>query len=192
MLSVIAAVSQNGVIGLDNSIPWKCKTDMKYFKDLTMDNIVIMGNKTFQSLFDHMKDSHNEPLPGRLKFVITNHPETFVMPYNWNNTIVIKPESKEDFIAYLRKHYPHKIHFVMGGTQIYEYFLGAYSAAYITRIGCNITPETNKEVVHYLPLKDSVLNSDFDLLYSKSVPADAENNCSMIFEQWSLKNQIGI
>jgi len=60
---VIVAVSQNGVIGVDNGIPWKHKADMKRFRELTTGNIVIMGRKTYESI--------GRPLPNRRNIVVS-------------------------------------------------------------------------------------------------------------------------
>ncbi len=63
LLSLIVGVADNGVIGLDNKIPWKCSSDMKYFREKTMGKSVIMGRKTWDSL--------GKPLPGRENIVLT-------------------------------------------------------------------------------------------------------------------------
>ena len=60
-VSLIVAVSRNGVIGLNNQLPWHLPEDLKYFKSVTM------GRKTF--------DSIGRPLPGRTNIVITRDPE---------------------------------------------------------------------------------------------------------------------
>lgn len=48
--TLIAAVSTNGVIGLDGGIPWKHREDVNFFKTFTMGKAVIMGRKTYESL----------------------------------------------------------------------------------------------------------------------------------------------
>ena len=45
-IAMIVAVADNGVIGAGNEIPWKCSSDMKYFRKTTMGKPVIMGRKT--------------------------------------------------------------------------------------------------------------------------------------------------
>jgi len=62
-LSLIVAVSRNGVIGIDNQLPWHLPEDLKYFKSVTMGKPIIMGRKTY--------DSIGRPLPGRTNIVIT-------------------------------------------------------------------------------------------------------------------------
>jgi dihydrofolate reductase len=63
---LIAAVADNGVIGADNAIPWRLKSDMQRFKAITMNKPMVMGRKTFASL--------KRPLPGRTHIVITRDP----------------------------------------------------------------------------------------------------------------------
>ena len=60
---IIAAAAENGVIGRDNTIPWKLKADQQRLKALTMGKPIVMGRKTFESL--------RRPLPGRTNIVIT-------------------------------------------------------------------------------------------------------------------------
>jgi dihydrofolate reductase len=50
MIKMIAAVSINGVIGVDNKLPWNYPADMKYFRTSTANSTVIMGRKTFESV----------------------------------------------------------------------------------------------------------------------------------------------
>src|ERR1700759_4266791 len=60
---LVAAVADNGVIGADNTIPWRQKSDMQRLKAITMNKPVVMGRKTFATL--------KRPLPGRTNIVIT-------------------------------------------------------------------------------------------------------------------------
>ena len=59
MIGIIAAVSLNGVIGVDGIIPWHYPDDFKHFKNVTRDSIVIMGRKTFESIGKPLKDREN-------------------------------------------------------------------------------------------------------------------------------------
>src|SRR5262249_40461884 len=62
-LVLLAAVAENGVIGRDNRLPWRLKSDMQHFRATTMGKPVVMGRKTYQSLF--------RPLVGRTTVVVT-------------------------------------------------------------------------------------------------------------------------
>ncbi len=66
-LTLIAAVSEDGVIGADGSLPWRLSADLKQFKQLTMGHPILMGRKTFESI--------GKPLPGRRNLVLTRNRE---------------------------------------------------------------------------------------------------------------------
>lgn len=65
-LVVIVARARNGVIGIENRLPWHLPEDLKHFKALTTGNAVIMGRKTWESLPPKFR-----PLPERLNIVVT-------------------------------------------------------------------------------------------------------------------------
>ncbi len=67
ILTLVAAASENNVIGLQNKLVWNLPNDTRFFKNTTWGMPVIMGRKTFESL-------ENKPLSGRFNIVITNHP----------------------------------------------------------------------------------------------------------------------
>jgi dihydrofolate reductase len=60
---LVVAVAENGVIGRDNQLPWRIKSDLKFFKSVTMNKPVVMGRKTYGSI--------GKPLPGRTNIVVT-------------------------------------------------------------------------------------------------------------------------
>jgi dihydrofolate reductase len=64
---IVVAAAENGVIGRDNQLIWRLKTDLRRFRELTLGRPVIMGRKTFQSI--------GKPLPGRETIVLTRDPE---------------------------------------------------------------------------------------------------------------------
>ena len=63
---LVVAVAENGVIGRDNAIPWRLKSDQQRFRAITLNKPVVMGRKTFQSL--------RRALPGRTNIVVTRDP----------------------------------------------------------------------------------------------------------------------
>ncbi|HLM40316.1 MAG TPA: dihydrofolate reductase [Microvirga sp.] len=65
-LILVVAVAENGVIGRDNQLLWRLRTDLKRFRELTWGKPMIMGRKTFQSI--------GKPLPGRETIVLTRDP----------------------------------------------------------------------------------------------------------------------
>ena len=66
-ITLVVAVSSNGIIGREGDMPWRLSTDLKRFKALTLGKPVIMGRKTFQSI--------GKALPGRPNIVVTRDPE---------------------------------------------------------------------------------------------------------------------
>ena len=65
-VSIIVAFSENFVIGSGNEIPWYIREDLQYFKEVTMDKIVIMGRKTYESI-----PEKHRPLMGRTTYLLT-------------------------------------------------------------------------------------------------------------------------
>ncbi len=65
MISLVAAMAKNRVIGLDNKMPWHLPADLKHFKAVTMSKPIIMGRKTFESI--------GRALPGRRNIVISRN-----------------------------------------------------------------------------------------------------------------------
>lgn len=66
-IAMIAAMDRNGVIGVDNQLPWYLPEDLKFFKRMTQAKPLVMGRKTYQSI--------GRPLPGRLNIVVTRDPD---------------------------------------------------------------------------------------------------------------------
>jgi dihydrofolate reductase len=66
----IAAMSLNRVIGAGGRIPWHLPEDFKWFKKVTMGNIIVMGRRTFEGL--------GHPLPSRKNLVLTRHPQRLI------------------------------------------------------------------------------------------------------------------
>lgn len=110
--SIIVGVhATNWAIGSANKIPWKCRADMKFFKETTSDvsdptkmNAVIMGRKTFESL--------QKPLPNRLNVVLTKGPLS-------NNSIVFSNDF-DKIIDELELNPNIETIFVIGGETIYK------------------------------------------------------------------------
>ncbi|AWN41895.1 dihydrofolate reductase [Methylobacterium durans] len=65
-ITLVVAVARNGVIGRDNDMAWRLRSDLRRFKALTLGKPILMGRKTFQSL--------GRPLPGRANLVLTRDP----------------------------------------------------------------------------------------------------------------------
>jgi dihydrofolate reductase len=68
IVSIIAAMDRNHLIGNKNQLPWHLPADFAHFKAVTMGKAIVMGRKTFESI--------GKPLPGRKNIVLSRNPET--------------------------------------------------------------------------------------------------------------------
>lgn len=133
MITLIAAVALNDMIGKDNDLLWKIKEDMRHFKQTTLGHIVIMGRKTFESL-------GKVPLPGRINLVVSaSYAETPV-----DIPPIIKPDtsllvykdinSALEAAELLVQTHANKEIFIIGGGQIYEQTISIADRLVISRV----------------------------------------------------------
>lgn len=124
MVNLIVAITDNNAIGRKGELLFKLKTDMQNFKKLTTDNIVIMGRNTY--------DSIGKPLPNRINVVLTSEPDRIS---DFKDGIICFDEM-EEAIESMKRVYPDKEIFIIGGGQIYRYALenNLVDKLYITKI----------------------------------------------------------
>ena len=119
---LVVAVADNGVIGADNAIPWRLKTDMHRFKALTMGKPVVMGRKTFLSL--------RRPLPGRTNIVMTRDADfraagAVVTTSLEHALAVAKGDALRRFVTEIA---------VIGGAEIYSQCMGLADRLEVTEV----------------------------------------------------------
>nr|AIA17809.1 Dihydrofolate reductase [uncultured bacterium] len=130
ILSAIAAMARNRVIGVDGDLPWNIPEDFKFFKDKTSGHAMIMGRKTFESL--------PQALPGRLHIIVTRQ-EGYApsLPANAKPGTALKVVSTiEDAVAFARtktSEYGDEV-FILGGGEIYKQMLSITDRIYLTEI----------------------------------------------------------
>lgn len=115
-ISLIAAVAENRVIGVDNKLPWHLPDDLKHFKRLTRGHAIITGRKNYESI--------GRPLPERKNIVVTRQPD-FVAA---GCTVV---RSIEEALAAARN--DPEI-FVIGGGEIYRQTFPLAHRLYLTLV----------------------------------------------------------
>ena len=134
IVALIAAVSENNVIGRDNTLIWRIPQDMKRFKEITLGHHVIMGRKSFESL--------QKPLAGRTNIILTRqksyHPEGCAESQNADSQSTEVPDcfvvhSPEEGLALSRMRRETEV-FIAGGEQVYRRFLELGDRIYLTRI----------------------------------------------------------
>ena len=121
-VSLIVAVADNGVIGMENTIPWKCSSDMKYFRKMTMGKPVIMGRKTWESL--------GKPLKGRENIVLTRN-EDYQAP---GAHIVTSGAKALQYAASVGGQEGACEAMIIGGKAIYDEFIEEAERIYYTSI----------------------------------------------------------
>ena len=146
----IAAMSLNRVIGADSKIPWHLPEDFKWFKKMTLGNVVVMGRKTFESLGQPLSSRKNMILTRHPQRLIKTHPEIFGQYHEWRGGRYLKRAYQFHF-SKLEKNqrteilifnsldrlnpeeFPNDI-FICGGAQIYEQALPRCSDFYLTLV----------------------------------------------------------
>jgi dihydrofolate reductase len=129
IISQIAAVASNGVIGKNNDLPWRLPDDMKFFMETTKGHHVIMGRKNYDSLLDKFK-----PLPNRTNIVVTRQKNL-----NAPGCIVVNDIDKSIAIA---KENGEKEAFIIGGAEIYKMTLPVSNKLYLTEIEAEVDGDT--------------------------------------------------
>ena len=119
-IHLIYARAANGVIGLDNTMPWHLPEDLAHFKQLTSGSPVVMGRKTWDSL-----PARFRPLPGRTNIVVTRNAD-------WSAEGVVRAGSLEEALQAGAQH--GDTVWVMGGAQIYAQALPLADVAEVTII----------------------------------------------------------
>lgn len=124
---LIIAINELGFIGLNNKLPWNCPEDLKHFKKITNNSIVIMGSKTFESL-------KCKPLTNRYNVVLTSEPERYkhVGETHDNVSFFSSYPQVEQFVSSIINIYDGV--FVLGGANMYEYLLSNNNFEHIIAI----------------------------------------------------------
>lgn len=152
-VSLIAAVSENGVIGRHGELPWRLSNDLRQFKQLTMSHTVIMGRRTWESIA--------RPLPGRRMVVVSRRPEFHVADpdvqvVNSLDEALRVADSANDVEA-----------FVIGGAELYRAALSVANRLYLTRVHAQVDGDT------FFP---ELSWKDWQLVDSRAFAADQNND----------------
>ncbi|MBD8740638.1 dihydrofolate reductase [Pseudomonas fluorescens] len=126
-LSLIAALGENRVIGVDNSMPWHLPGDFKYFKATTLGKPIIMGRKTWDSL--------GRPLPGRLNLVVSRQTDLVLEGAEVFPSLDAAVERAEEWA----KAQGVDELMLIGGAQLYAQGLEQADRLYLTRVA--LSPE---------------------------------------------------
>ena len=156
-ISHIVCMDKFGIIGINNKMPWHIPTELKYFKSVTEDSIVIMGSNTFYSI--------GHPLPNRINIVISKKLNLEDTPELYVRDSI---ENAIDLAWYLGLKEKKNI-FIIGGSSIYEQTISYINKAYITVLDVsyyNKIQQTENNKFVYYPY-EQVIDSGFKLIESK-------------------------
>lgn len=128
-ISMIAAVSTNGVIGKDNDLAWSLPDDMKYFKETTAGHHVILGRKNWESIPHKWR-----PLPKRPNIVITRNPD-------YQATGATVTDSLDKALEMARNAEEPEV-FIIGGGEIYKMGFEVSDRIYITEVHATVEGDT--------------------------------------------------
>ena len=156
IVSILAAVDEEGGIGRDNRIPWKAPADLRWFKQATMGHHLIMGRKTWESI--------GKALLGRTSIVLTRNPDyqaqEALVAHSLEQALKIAAEAGDSET------------FIIGGAEIFEQGLPLSNRMYLTRVHTTSTCDV------YFP--DFPID-EWDKVEETSLPADGTNPIALTF-----------
>lgn len=154
---IAAAVARNGVIGVENGLPWRLKADLQHFRALTMGHPILMGRKTWESL--------GRPLPGRRNLVVTRDPQFHAE----GAEVFHDPEAAIAAAADAQRL------FVIGGAQLYASLLPRADRLELTEVRADVSGDA-----HFPPFDRA------DFIEERRDPrtADADNEFDFDFVRY--------
>ena len=126
-VAAIVAMDDARVIGFQGRLPWKLPQDMEHFRTLTINHVVIMGRKTWDSLPQRFK-----PLPQRTNIVVSRTPTTLNLPSG-----VLAAATPEEALSIARGvagTTPGTIVWVIGGNEVYRSLMASCDEVHLTRV----------------------------------------------------------
>ncbi len=168
-VSLVAARSENDIIGHGPDIPWHLPADLEYFKNLTTGHTIVMGRKTF--------DSIGRALPNRRTIVITRNTD-------FRNAGVATATSLEDALR-IAEQDPYETDgaceiFVVGGGEIFHHALSHADKMFLTRVHAEIEGD-----VRFPEFADE----EWECVSAERHPADATHAFDYTFEVWARRER---
>lgn len=127
----IVAASRNWVIGVDGELPWRIKSDLRFFKNMTTGHVILMGRKTYESI--------GRPLPDRFSIVLSRSGEGKKIAKN--AIMVSSLEDGLEFFKTIRADWSDRL-YVVGGGELYRHTMDRTSEVILTRVDARISGDT--------------------------------------------------
>lgn len=158
-ISHIVCMDKFGIIGLDNKMPWHIPEELKYFKKITDNSIVIMGKNTYTSI--------GKPLSNRINIIVSS-----TLELQDSSDVYVKNNLEEALsLADVLGHQFQKNIFIIGGSTLYEQTIPYITKAYITVLDVSyfnkIKLDGSKNFVYY-PY-EKLIDSGFILTETKTL-----------------------
>lgn len=118
---MLVAIDNNNIIGTNNTIPWHIPEDLKRFQEITLNNVIVMGRKTFESL-------PNGKLKNRINIVITNN----ITNKNTDNDLIFT--NMNNFYTIIDNYISNKKIYIIGGSEIYKLFYNNCKIIHLTKV----------------------------------------------------------
>jgi dihydrofolate reductase len=128
-ISIICAIAENRAIGKNNQLLWHIPEDFKYFKEKTLGHVIVMGQKTYESI--------GKPLPNRTTIVLSNDA-------NLNIEGVVMARTFDEVFQKARELEKEEV-FICGGGSVYAQTIDMAGKLYLTIV------ETNPEADTFFP-----------------------------------------
>ena len=156
-VTLIVAMTDDGVIGIDGQLPWRLPEDLRRFKAATLGKPVVMGRKTFESIGRPLPQRHNIVLTRQVGFSARDPAVTVV------TTLEAALQAAGDVPEVM----------IIGGAEIYQLALPLAQRIILTRVHANVQGDT-----HFSPLDPKA----WRVASSESYAADEKHAYSMTFE----------
>lgn len=168
---IVARSYPDNIIGCENQLPWSLKTDLKRFKRLTKNHVIVMGRKTY--------DSIGRPLPDRINIVLSRDERESTSDVKWVQNL----ESAillADF--YTLSNFKDNF-FVIGGADIYKRFEHRFDKIYLTEVFC---PKLKGDAYFDYEFDDK---RKFKILIEEEVPSSDIDEFPSRFSIFERRNQ---
>ena len=159
IISAIAAIGKDGVIGRAGKLPWSLPADLKRFRAITWGKPIILGRKTHESL--------GRALPGRTNIILTRRSDyrapDCLVAHSPREALTLAESAGGDEVV------------VIGGSEVFEAFLPRCQKIYLTMVEGEFEGDT------FFPVRISEA-PDWDLVHEEFLPANARNRFATRFQ----------
>lgn len=163
MIAFLWAEDKNGLIGKGGTLPWYLPNDLKFFKQMTVNQAIVMGRKTFEGM-------GKRPLPNRVNIILTSDTS-----YQADGVEVMS--SREEVLAFAKAY--EKDTLITGGAGVFQHFLEDVDILHRTVIDGEFEGDTYMVPINW---------DDWTLVHVEEGVRDEKNVYSHRFETYRRKN----